>query len=161
VSFGPPAARSGTVLGEAYCRHVGGWDIVISDNTAESDLADLRGALLEYNFSTTGYRDGRDLSCFLRDDAGRLVAGIEGFTWGGYARIDLLWVDAPLRGTGLGRALLTAAEDEARRRGCTTMVLDTHSFQAPEFYPPLGYAKVGEFMEAPAGHTQVMFQKRL
>ena len=140
---------------------MGGWDIDIGDTTAERDLADLRGALLEYNFSTTGYRDGRNLSCFLRDDASRLVAGIEGFTWGGYARVDLLWVDAPHRGSGLGRALLTAAEDEARRRGCTTMVLDTHSFQAPEFYSALGYKKVGEFIDTPAGYTQVMFQKRL
>jgi GNAT superfamily N-acetyltransferase len=140
---------------------VGGWNIEIGDHTEATDLAELRGALLDYNFATTGYRDGRDLSCFLRDDAGRLVAGIEGFTWGGYARVDLLWVDEAQRGRGVGRALLAAAEDEARRRGCATMVLDTHSFQAPDFYPALGYAQVGEFTDAPAGYTQVMFQKRL
>src|SRR5262249_29367581 len=118
-------------------------------------------ALLEYNFATTGYRDGRDLSCFLRDDGGRLVAGIEGFTWGGYARVDLLWVGESGRRQGLGRALLAAAGAQARRRGCTTMVLDTHSFQAPDFYPALGYTKVGEFTNAPVGYTQVMFQKLL
>jgi GNAT superfamily N-acetyltransferase len=140
---------------------VGGWRVRINDHTEATDLAELRTALFEYNYATTGYRDGRDLSCFLRDDAGRLVAGIEGFTWGGYARVELLWVDESRRRQGIGRALLAAAEDEARRRGCATMVLDTHSFQAPDFYPALGYTKVGEFTETPAGYTQVMFQKSL
>ena len=140
---------------------MGGWDIEISDLSAESDIPELRAALHEYNFATTGYRDGHELSCFLHDDNGALVAGIAGFTWGGYARIDLLWVDEPLRRHGLGRTLLASAESEARQRGCTTIVLDTHSFQAPEFYPALGYEKVGETTETPAGFTQVMFQKRL
>jgi ribosomal protein S18 acetylase RimI-like enzyme len=72
-----------------------------------------------------------------------------------------LWVDERLRRHGLGRSLLAAAETEASRRGCTTIVLDTHSFQAPDFYPKLGYEKVGETTETPAGHTQVMFQKWL
>jgi GNAT superfamily N-acetyltransferase len=140
---------------------VDGWDIEISDVASPADSHELQNALHEYNYATTGYRDGKWLSCFLRDNAGALVAGIDGFTWGGYARIEILWVDAAHRGGGLGRALLAAAEDEARRRGCATMVLDTHSFQAPDFYPALGYTKVGEFTDAPAGYTQVMFQKRL
>jgi len=139
---------------------MGGWDVEISDHSSDSDIAELRDALNEYNLSTTGYVDGRSLSCFLRDE-GRLVAGVDGFTWGGYARIDLLWVDEALRHQGVGRALLAAAEAEARRRGCRTIVLDTHSFQAPELYPALGYQKVGETADTPVGHSQVMFQKVL
>jgi GNAT superfamily N-acetyltransferase len=139
---------------------VAGWDIEISDRSSEADSAELRAALHEFNFAATGYRDGRSLSCFLRDE-GRLVAGIDGFTWGGYAAIDVLWVDEPLRGQGLGRALLAAAEAEARRRGCKTIVLDTHSFQAPDLYPALGYRMVGETIDTPAGHTQILFQKDL
>ena len=61
----------------------------------------------------------------------------------------------------LGRALLLAAEAEARRRGCATIVLETHSFQAPDFYPAHGYEKVGETTGTPAGHTSLMFQKNL
>lgn len=93
--------------------------------------------------------------------ADELIAGIDGLSWGGYVRIDLLWVDETRRGQGLGRALLAAAEEEARRRGCTTIVLDTHSFQAPELYPTLGYEKVGETLETPEGHRQIFFQKQL
>jgi GNAT superfamily N-acetyltransferase len=136
------------------------WEIVIGDVASDDDSAALRDALHEFNYAATGYRDGRSLSCFIRA-AGELVAGIDGFTWGGYARVDYLWVAEPLRGQGLGSQLLTAAEDEARRRGCMTIVLDTHSFQAPGLYRKHGYIEIGTTLETPRGHTQTMFQKDL
>jgi hypothetical protein len=40
-------------------------------------------------------------------------------------------------------------------------VLETHSFQAPDFYPAHGYEKVGETTGTPVGHTSLMFQKNL
>ena len=137
------------------------WDLVIRDTASDADSADLRDAIHEFNFATTGYRDGRSLSCFLRDDDGALVAGIDGFTWGGYARVDYLWVTEQLRGQGLGSRLLDAAEEEARRRGCGTIVLDTHSFQAPDLYRTRGYAEVGTTVDTPRGYTQTLFQKTL
>ena len=135
--------------------------IEIADTASDGDIAELRNKILEFNFATTGLHDGRSLSCFLRDGSGNLYAGIDGFTWGGYARIDYLWVDESRRRHGLGRALLMAAEAEAARRGCATIVLDTHSFQAPEFYRRLRYTQVGETLDTPVGYTQVLFQKRI
>jgi ribosomal protein S18 acetylase RimI-like enzyme len=135
--------------------------IVISDSAADEDSAALRNALHEFNFETTGFRDGRALSCFLRDGDGVLVAGIDGFTWGGYARIEYLWVDASRRGRGIGSRLLAAAEGEARRRACRKIVLDTHSFQAPELYRSLGYAEVGTTVDTPIGYSQTLFEKTL
>ncbi len=76
--------------------------------------------MYEYNAGTTGYRDGRSLSCFLRDENGKLLAGLDGFSRGGYARIEYLWVEESLRGRGLGSRLLAAAEREAFARGCET-----------------------------------------
>jgi ribosomal protein S18 acetylase RimI-like enzyme len=136
-------------------------EVVISDSAADADSDALRRALLEFNFEATGYRDGRALSCFLRDRNGVLVAGIDGFTWGGYARIEYLWVDAALRGTGIGTRLLAAAEEEARQRGCVKVVLDTHSFQAPELYRSLGYGAVGTTLDTPVGYSQTLFEKQL
>ena len=136
-------------------------DITIADVASEHDSHELRDALHEFNFAVTGYRDGKSLSCFLRDEHGALIAGIDGFTWGGYAWIDILWVDASLRGQGIGRRLLEAAEAEARARGCRTIALQTHGFQAPDFYPRFGYAIVGETTETPVGSNQLLFQKRL
>jgi GNAT superfamily N-acetyltransferase len=140
---------------------VSDWAIVIRDTATNAEVGELRDAVHEYNFATTGYRDGRSLSCFLRDDAGALVAGIDGFTWGGYARVDYLWVAEPLRGQGLGSRLLAAAEEEARLRGCGTIVLDTHSFQAPHLYPRRGYREIGTTTDTPRGYLQTLFQKDL
>jgi GNAT superfamily N-acetyltransferase len=137
-----------------------GGPIVISDTASARDADELRKAIHEYNFDATGYRDGRSLSCFLRAD-GELIGGIDGFTWGGYARVDYLWVAPSHRGRGLGSRLLAAAEDEARRRGCGTIVLDSHSFQAPDLYRTLGYRDVGTTTDTPRGHTQTLFQKSL
>ena len=135
--------------------------IEMSDVPSTADEARLRNALYEFNCKATGYRDGRMLSCFLKDDDGRLTAGISGYTWGGYAHVDYLWVEENLRGTGLGSRLLEAAEREARARGCKTIVLDTHSFQAPEFYRNHDYVQAGITTDTPVGHFQVLFQKAL
>jgi ribosomal protein S18 acetylase RimI-like enzyme len=136
-------------------------EVVISDSAADEDSAALRDALHQFNFETTGYRDGRSLSCFLRDGSGVLVAGVDGFTWGGYARIEYLWVEASRRGRGTGTRLLAAAELEARRRGCVKVVLDTHSFQAPEWYRSLGYEEVGTTTDTPIAFSQTLFEKVL
>jgi len=135
-------------------------DVVIADVASDADVAALRDAMHAYNAAATGYRDGRSLSCFVRED-GELIAGIDGFTWGGYARIEYLWVTEARRGQGLGTQLLHAAETEARRRGCTTVVLDTHSFQAPDLYRSRGYREVGTTVDTPHGYSQTLFQKQL
>ncbi len=135
------------------------WNIEISDVASLEDETKLRDALYEFNVEATGFRDGRRLSCFVYED--QLIAGIDGFTWGSYARIELLWVAESHRGRGLGSRLLAAAEDEARTRGCSTIVLETHSFQAPNLYRKLGYVAVGTTTDTPKGHTQTVFQKAL
>jgi GNAT superfamily N-acetyltransferase len=137
------------------------WTIEIRETASDAEIAELRDAIHAFNYAATGYRDGRSLSCFLRDEAGALLAGIDGFTWGGYARVDYLWVAEPLRGQGLGSRLLDAAEAEARRRGCATIVLDTHSFQAPDLYRGRGYNEIGTTVDTPRGYSQTLFQKSL
>ncbi len=168
--MGPAARRRPGGLGpspRALTRDAGSsveivseWDVVISDAASDIDRAALRDEIHAFNIAATGFRDGAVLSCFLRDGA-ELVAGIDGFTWGGYARIDYLWVREELRGQGLGSRLLAATEAEARRRGCVTIVLDTHSFQAPYLYHARGYTEVGTTLDTPRGHSQTLFQKQL
>jgi GNAT superfamily N-acetyltransferase len=136
-------------------------DIVIAAHADDHDVDELRAEIISYNEESTGYRDACSLSCFLRDRDGRLIAGIDGFTWGGYARVEHLWVDAARRGSGLGGRLLRAAEDEARRRGCVTIVLDTHDFQAPWLYTRLGYKLAGTTHDTPRGYRQYLYEKRL
>jgi GNAT superfamily N-acetyltransferase len=136
-------------------------EIVIGDAGSEADGAELRDAVHEFNFAATGYRDARSFSCYLRDESGTLVAGIDGYTWGGYGRIEYLWVHDALRGRGIGTQLVAAAEHEARERGCVKLVLDSHSFQAPTVYSLLGYREVATTSDTPVGYSDTLLEKPL
>lgn len=122
---------------------------------------ELRRRLYAFNSRATGVDDGSLLVVTARDDRDRLVAGLFGWTWGGTAVVDLLFVDEDRRGSGLGSRLLADAEAEAVRRGCRQVLLATHSFQAPDFYAARGYVERGRFDDYPPGHAQVHLAKRL
>lgn len=70
---------------------------------------------------------------------GAILGGLEGYTFASYFYIALLWVSENARTAGVGSALIRAAEDEARKRGCTMSLVDTLSFQAEPFYVKNGY----------------------
>ena len=100
-------------------------------------------------------------SAFLVRDGDRIVAGICGNTWGGTCELRQFWVEASQRRRGLGTKLLHAAEQEARRRGCTQVVLTTFTFQAPAFYKSHGFEVVATIDNHPCGHQNVLMRKRL
>ncbi len=133
----------------------------ITDNPAEVDWHFLEECINVFNIQTTGYDDFRPLAIFVRHDAGAIIAGIAAFTWGGTLRILYLWVHPDWRRHGYGKQLLAAAESEALARGCRQAIVDTHSFQAPEFYPQRGYSVCGVTENFPIGYSQITFQKRL
>ncbi len=56
---------------------------------------------------------------------------------------------------------MRAAEEEAVRRGCTDMIVSTYTFQAPGFYPRLGFRERGRVEGVPGGHEDVYFHKRI
>ena len=64
----------------------------------------------------------------------------------GVAELHRLYLDAELRGRGLGRALLLAGEQWAAGQGCERVVLwsDTRFAEAHRLYERGGYAKTGE-----------------
>ena len=136
-------------------------ELTITDVHDEAAVAELRERIIAFNIAVTGYDDGRSLSCFLRHENGELYAGLDGFTWGGYAMIEWLWVAEGERGSGLGRRLVLAAEREAAARGCSVVRVNTHTFQAPDFYRTLGYSEIGTAQDAPVGYAEVFFAKRL
>src|SRR5262249_46359353 len=131
------------------------------EEPSSADLEYLDDRLYEFNSETTGIGDGRSLGIFLRDESKSIIAGVAGHTWGGTCELRLVWVAAPARGAGLGRRLMAETEAEARRRGCTQLVLTTHSFQAPEFYRKLGFEIVSELPDYPRGYSQLILRKLL
>ena len=136
--------------------------VVLLNETQSRELeAFLADRIYEFNSEATGYFDGELLGASIRNEAGEVIAGLSGHTWGGCCEISHLWVSAHHRGQGLGRAILRAAEAQAVRRACSQMVLTTHSFQAPGFYERLGYERKYAIEGRPQGHSNIVFVKLL
>lgn len=131
-----------------------------SEPTPE-DVQYLEDRLYEHNSGLTGISDGQLLAFLSRDESGRIIGGICGNTWGGGCEIRQLWVEPSHRHRGLGTLLFRAAEQEARRRGCSQMLLMTFSFQAPGFYERNGFEVVATIADHPRGHRNLLMRKRL
>lgn len=96
-----------------------------------------------------------------RNAKGRLLGGLILESYWRESYVELLWVSAKSRGTGLGSRLLQRAEDVARRRGSRMIHLNTFSFQAPQFYEGHGYRRFGRLAGSPAGQSRHYFVKYL
>ena len=131
------------------------------EDADERDIQFLRDRINEYNFATTNIYDGKGLTICVRDKLNHIVAGIDGWTWGGCLFVQYLWVREDLRGKSYGKRLLLAAEQEAVARGCQQSTLATHSFQAPGFYQKYGYEVVGVVEDYPVGHQELHLRKHL
>ncbi len=118
----------------------------------------IRG-LIGYNVMKAPPADHRPLAVVARR-AGEIVGGFLGHTHWGWLFGRQLWTAEEVRGNGLGRRLMRAAEAEARARGCRHAHLDTFSFQALGFYERLGYRVFGQLEDYPAGHTRYFLEKR-
>ena len=137
-------------------------DVALLDEVQCQELeAFLVDRIYEFNSEATGYFDGRLLGASIGNNAGDIIAGVSGHTWGGCCEISHLWVSEHHRGRGLGSALLQATEAQALRRGCLQVVLITHSFQAPEFYARHGYQRKYAIEGRPRGYSDIVFVKSL
>jgi len=101
------------------------------------------------------------LSLVHRDEHGAIVAGLSGKSVWDWLYVDMLWVEESLRGQGLGAALMKAAEEEAKKRGCVGAFVWTQSFHAPNFYAKLGYKEFVVMDDFPIGHQRIGFMKKL
>ena len=108
-----------------------------------------------------GVGDEHTFGVFVRDEADRVIAGVSGTMWGGYCELHAMWVDERMRGRGLARALMAAAEAAARDRGCGVVAFLAYDLLARGLYEHLGYETVGVIDGYPAGSAARWFKKRL
>src|SRR5215475_7176954 len=134
--------------------------MLIPIDPTPDDVQFLEDRIYEFNSRATDITDGEWLAFFVRE-RDRIVAGICGNTWGGTCEVRQFWVEESQRRRGLGTKLFQAAEHEARRRGCSQIVLMTFSFQAPAFYERNGFEVVATLDEHPRGHQNMLMRKRL
>ena len=126
----------------------------------EGDIEALAGLMTELGYPTSPGEMGRRLEEISADPSYRtLVAEQDGRVLGAAglhveryyekdgscARIMSFVVGSEHRGRGVGRALISAAEDWARERGARDVMLTTHKRRsgAHRFYQSMGYEATG------------------
>lgn len=141
--------------------------VVLTDVANEQDRDYVRDQLRSFNTTASeAHRAIREtgqkpLDLYVRDEAGHILGGLTGDTYWDWLEVKRLWLDASMRGRGVGGQLLTAAEDEARLRGCSKSQLRTFSFQARGFYVKFGYRVVGTMEDYPPGGAYFWLRKDL
>lgn len=91
--------------------------------------------------------DAAPLDISLDDIEGDVVAGLSAVTVRSGLRIDMLWVDEPLRHNGIGHRLIQMAEEIAIRRGCTRASITVTG--GVDFYVGQGYTLTGTVQPLP------------
>jgi len=132
----------------------------VEDRPDPLDIEFLETQIRREASAAMGLGDEMDLGIFVRD-AGGIVAGISGWTWGDCCELQSMWVAPGLRGRGLGSQLLSAAEAAAAARGCSQTVHFTYAFQAGTLYERNGYELVGRVGDFPSGTDVLWYRKRL
>jgi GNAT superfamily N-acetyltransferase len=134
---------------------------VVEEYPDTQDVQNLRQQLGSYNVARGGINQGTTLAIFLRDERRQLLGGVYGWLWGECLELDYLWVHAELRGRGTGKQLVLTMEGAAAARGCRRVVVDTFSFQAPQFYQRLGFRVFGVIEGYGEGHQKFFLEKRI
>lgn len=159
----PVAYRPLVLAGESETSPVAPAKVISIQDEAQCEAlgAFLVDRIYEFNSKVTGYFDGQLLAGCVRSDAGAVIAGYNGHSWGGCCELSNVWVHESHRGRGLGALLLRSAEAEARARGCVQVVLATHNFQAPGFYERMGYERTYTIEGRPKNHSDIIYVKVL
>jgi GNAT superfamily N-acetyltransferase len=125
------------------------------------ELAFLGERLTAFNDSNVGHSGRKALAVFVRDEDGKVVAGISGYTAWGWLYVQWLWVDERLRGQHMAGNMLEAAEQEAVARGCHSAWIDTFNPKAVKAYQRQGYQPFGALPDFPVGRSRIFLQKKL
>ncbi|MGG5318269.1 GNAT family N-acetyltransferase [Enterococcus sp. AZ072] len=99
---------------------------------------------------------------FIYEEEGKVLGRIVGEIHWNYLRIELFYVDENTRGKGVGGKLLKQIEAVALEKNCTLVLLETMSFNAPDFYLKNGYEVSGRIDNHPLeSETHYFMSKRL
>ena len=137
-------------------------NLEVTETIPDDDLNAIKAGLAQSYQARGGVAYyPQNIGVFVRDDQGKLIAGLTGETIWNWLYVAFFWVAESYRNKGLGEKILRRAEEEAIKRGCHSAWLLTQSYGAPAFYQKLGYRKHFTFDNCPPGFEQQGFMKRL
>lgn len=106
----------------------------------EQALIDYLGKKIDdINLANWEVTEKIPLAVQIKNDAGEVVAGAAGRSFGDWLLLNTLWVSDTLRGQNIGSQILEKVEKMGKSRGCVKCFLETLSFHAKPFYEKHGY----------------------
>jgi GNAT superfamily N-acetyltransferase len=132
----------------------------VTSRAFDNEKKAILDPLLSFNKNLAGDSNHTPLNVLLRIEDS-VVGGLWGSTAYGWLHIEILFLPDFLRGKGFGRSTVYQAESEAITRGCINSWVDTHQFQAKDFYKSLGYNCFGELPDYPLGFARYFMRKNL
>lgn len=126
-------------------------------NPTDGQAAEIERGLDEFNAARASARCATSVRAAFAD-SGKVVAGVVGTAYWGKLHVRILWVHRDHRAKGLGNRLMDWAEERARELRCTSVTVDTMSFQTPDFYAKLG---IGLSEGYEGGASRYYFEKNL
>jgi GNAT superfamily N-acetyltransferase len=135
--------------------------IALQTDLNAADMSVIIKGLTEYNASKADGEMPNYLVLTVRDQEGKVVGGVVGATYLGWLQIQAVWLPDALRGRGYGTKLMRLAEQEALRRNCPRVFLETLSFQALPFYEKLGYTIASRIADFPPGGARYALTRLL
>jgi GNAT superfamily N-acetyltransferase len=133
----------------------------LTASPSPDDIAIITQGLTAFNEAEVGPSERQVLAVLLRDEEGRTLGGLSGYTSWGWLFTQLLFIPDSLQRQGWASRLLTQAEDEARRRGCHGAWIDTFNPNARKAYERHGYEVFGELPDFVSGRTRTFLKKML
>lgn len=137
------------------------YSIALEAKPQPADMSVVVKGLTEFNRQQTDGDVPNYLLVTVRDEQGAVVGGLLGATYLGWLQIQALWLPDSLRGRDYGTELMAVAEQEALRRGCPRVFLETLSFQALPFYEKRGYTVFSRLPDFPVGGARYALTKML
>lgn len=146
-------AKKGLSMDKEYCIEIGA--------DSQQIVQMLEEEIYKHNSVKINRSDGAIFSRVIKDENGEIIAGVTGWTWAGACEITLLWVHENLRKRGIGKLLLRAAEEEARSKKCSAILVRSYSFQAPQFYERHGFQTEHIMDNFPKGFRYYILTKQI
>lgn len=137
------------------------YTIYLTDNPEDRIKEKITQPLVAFNTQQAGESNFRILAIPIEDKHHQIIGGLYGKTSFQWFFIELLFVPELMRGAGVGKNLVQMGEQEAMRRGCHSVWVDTYEFQAKEFYEKMHYQEFGKLPDYPKGFFRYFFQKTL
>jgi GNAT superfamily N-acetyltransferase len=135
--------------------------VVAEQSKSAAVSRELWKGLVRFNREQAGPLRYKRTVLSARDAKGKLLGGLILQSYWRESYIELLWLSARSRGSGVGSRLIKEAERRAKRRGSRLIHLNTFSFQAPGFYEKQGYKRFGGMSGSPKGESRHFYVKSL